>query len=323
MGSSIRNRINELKKINGYSTDADVIYAIYYFKKERGEIKKIKDFEYVDKNKGSFSQCCNGRRKFKPEDYLAIEYVLNTSMAYILEGKGEISKDFKPTGIRYAAYTDTIGNYEELIREDIINSSDEYNKMLIDYMIEYKSKNGFVYFAERNMLPLSGTGGYNYDSNCMHYSDNKKLLIAICELLPINLLINYFDGFLNYIDIMRSQIDERNNTSFTDGVIEKAIERADLRETFASYRKINLDSFNNVRLTNGKTLGEGLFVNYGLIAMIKYALNHNVNDDIRAELLNSAIKVNKESFAFVSTFAEEELKIDNYGFITNQYERIY
>ena len=69
MNTDIRKRIDELKEINGFETDADVIYAIYYFKKARGEIGKIKDFEYVDKNKGSFSSCCSGRRKFKLEDY--------------------------------------------------------------------------------------------------------------------------------------------------------------------------------------------------------------------------------------------------------------
>ena len=326
MNTDIRKRIDELKKINGFETDADIIYAIYYFKKARGETGKIKDFEFVENNKGSYSQCFSGRRKFKEEDYLAIEYVLNTSMAFILEGKGEISKDFKPSGIRYAAFTDTIGNYEELIREEIINSSDEYNKMLIDYMIEYKSKNGFIYFAERNMLPLSCTGGYNFDSNCLNYfpNDNKKLLIVLCELLPLDLLIKYFDGFLNYQDIVYSQIDERQNTSFTDEVIAKAIEREDLRKALTTCRKINLDAYNRgIRLGDEKTLGEGLFANYGLSVMMKYVLNHDVDDSVRLELLEGAIKVNRESFEFASTFAEEELKIDKYGYITNQYGRIY
>ena len=327
MDTDIRKRIETLKELNGFRTDAEVIGAIFRFKRSRKEkMGKINEFEYIEKNKGSFSQCCSGSRKFKPEDYLAIEYVLNTSMAYILEGKGEISKEFKPSGIRYAAFTDTIGNYEELIREEIINSSDEYNKMLLDYMIDYKSKNGFVYFAERNMLPLSSTGGHNFDSNCLHYlpHDNKRLLIALCELLPIDLLIKYFDGFLDYQDIVYSQIDERQNTSFTDEVIAKAIEREDLRKALIACRKINLDSYNRgIRLGEGKSFGEGLFVNYGLTVMIKYALSHDIDDEIRVELLEGAIKVNKESFEFASTFAEEELKIDKYGYITNQYGHVY
>ncbi len=326
MDNNIRKRIDELKAKNGFKTDSDIIGAIFRFKKNRGQIGKIKEFEYIDKNKGSFSQYFNGHRDFKPEDYLAIEYVLNTSMAYIIEGRGEISNDFKPSGIRYAAFTDTQGNYEELMRDDIVNSSDEYNKMLIDYMIEYKSKNGFIYFAERNLLPLTSTGGANYEADCLHFypKDNKKLLKVLCESLPINLLIKYFNGFPNYQDIVYSQIDDEHNTSFTDDVIADAIKRSDLRNELIVCKKINLDSFNRgVKLSNGKSLGEGLFVNYFLTIMIKYVLNHDIDNEIRLELLNNALKVNKSSFDFVSSFAEEELKIDKHGYITDMYGNIY
>lgn len=326
MDKNIRERIDELKEINGFKTDSEIISAIFQFKKARGQTGRAKEFEYVDKNKGSFSQCFSGQRDFKLEDYLAIEYVLNTSMAYIIEGKGEVSKDFKPKGIRYAAFTDTIGNYEDLMREDCINSSDEYNKMLIDYMIEYKSKNGFIYFAERDLLPLTSTGGSSFGLDCLHYypKDNKRLLKILCEVLPIELLIKYFDGFLNYQDIVYLQIDDKHNTSFTDDVMAEAIKRVDLRAELTNCRKINLDSYNRgIKLGNGKSFGEGLFVNYGLTVMIKYALNHDVDDEIRLELLNNAIKVNKESFDSASTFAEEELKIDKYGYITNRSGHIY
>ena len=326
MGESIRERINELKKMNGFETDSEVINAIFQFKKTRGQAGRSKDFEYNEKNKGSFSQCFNGKRNFKPEDYLAIEYVLNTSMAYIIEGKGEVSKDFKPSGIRYAAFTDTQGNYEELMREDIVNSSDEYNKTLIDYMIEYESKNGFKYFAERDLLPLGKTGGYSHKVNCLSCdsNDRKKLLQVLCKVLPINLLIKYFDGFLDHNDIIFSNIDVNQNTSFTDEVIGEVIKREDFRNALINTKIINLDAYNKgVIRKNGESFGDGLFVNYFLTAMIKYALNHDIDDDIRSELINDALRINEESFKFVSSFAEEELIIDKYGFITNKFTSVY
>ena len=320
MDTDIRKRIDILKELNGFKTDSDVISAIFYFKKARGETGKVKEFEYLDNNKGSFSQCCRGQRQFKPEDYLAIEYVLNTSMAYIIEGKGEISEGFKPSGIRYAAFTDTIGNYESLIQEEIINSSDEYNKMLIDYMIEYKSKNGFIYFAERDLLPLNATGGFNYSPNCLHVSrdDNANILKILCEVLPVKLLAKYFNGFFQYGERPYSEINEYTNTSFSDEVMASAIKREDLQKELAVSKRINLDSLNKgVRRNGGESLGEGLFINYALTAMIKYALNHDVEDSVREELLESAIRANKESFESISAFQEDELKIDEFGYITN------
>ena len=213
MDKNIRNRINELEKIAKIETDAELINQIYQFKKRRGEIGKIPEHIYRENNKGTFSKCFNGERKFRFEDYLAIEYVLNTSMAYIIEGKGEAPENFELKGIRYAAYTDTIGNYEKLMLDNVLNESDEYNKMLIDYMIEYKSKNGFKYFAERDLLPLGKTGGYNRSLNCLYCSgtDRKKLLKVLCELLPANLLIQYFDGFLDYNEIACSTTPSRRH----------------------------------------------------------------------------------------------------------------
>ena len=325
MNNNIRKRIDELKEKNGFKNDSEIISAIFQFKKKRGRTGKTKEFEFIEKNKGSYSRCFNGLRNFKLDDYLAVEYVLNTSMAYIIEGKGEISKDFQPCGIRYAAYTDTPGNYEKLMEEDIVNCSDEYNKMLIDYMIEQESKNGFIYFAERDYLPLTNTGGKSFDFNCLHYSgDNKKLLIILCKLLPVNLLKKYFDGFLNYQDIYSLRIDDSFNTSFTDDVIGSAIKRDDLRTELCNYKKMNLDTYNRViRFGSKKSFGEGLFVNYSLTVMLKYALTHDIEDEIRIDLLDKSIKVNKTVLDFSSTFSEEELKIDKYGFITNKFSQIY
>ena len=326
MDTDIRKRIELLKELNGFKTDAEIIGAIFRHKRMRKEIGKINEFDYIEKNKGSFSACCSGQRKFKPEDYLAIEYALNTSMAYIIEGRGEISEGFKPSGIRYAACTDTIGNYETLIQEDIINNSDEYDKTLIDYMIEYKSKNGFAYFSERDLLPLNATGGFSYSSNCLRISrdDNTNILKILCEVLPVKLLIKYFNGFFQYGERPYSEINEHTNTSFSDEVMASAIKREDLRKELAVSKRINLDSLNKgVRRNSVESLGEGLFINYALTAMIKYALNHDVENSVREELLESAIRANKESFESILAFQEDELKIDEYGYITDIYGRAY
>ena len=325
MENSIRKRIDKLKELNGFENDNDIIREIFYFKKSRGEIGKIQDFKFIENNKGTYSKYFNGTRKIKMEDYLAIEYVLNTSMAYVIEGKGEIPDTFQPKGIRYAAFSDTIGNYEELMHDNIANSSDEYNKTLIDYMIEFKSKNGFEFFAERDLIPLSSTGGYKLTSDCLslHYSDNARLLRVLCEILPIHLLTKYFDGF-DHRELVFFGINETQNTSFSDDVISIAITRADLRKELAKCKTINLDEFNKgIRRLDGKSFGEGVFVNYGLTIMIKYALMHDVDDEIRTELLESAVRVNEEVFKYVSTFNDDELIIDKTGYLTGQYNRVY
>lgn len=325
MNESIRKRIDVLKEKCGYETDTEIIRAIFNYKREHGTTGKVKDFEYIEKNKGSFSQAFKGERDFKIEDYLAIESVLNTSMAYIIEGKGEISDSFKLCGIRYAAYTDTVGNYDELFRDDIVNSSDEYNKMLIDYMIEFKSKNGFIYFAKKNLLPLDACGGKSFSSNCLHYyrSDNTPLLKTLCEVLPVDLLMKYFDGFFHFREIEYIDIDGEHYTSFTDEVLSEAIKRSDLRNALVRTKTRNIDQFNKgVKRINGEMFGEGVFVNFGLTMMLRYALSHRVDDEIREELLEESLKANKKCFEWNYKFIDDELKINKYGFITNRYGSI-
>jgi|GEM_PF-1616754 len=327
MSLDIKKRIELLKEKCGFETDKDLIIEIYLNKENRGQSTGMRNAsEYFDKKKGYFSHCFKGEREFKEEDYLAIESVLNTSMAYILEGKGEIPEDFELYGIRYAAFTDAPGNYEELIRGGILNSSDEYNKTLLDYMIEYKSKNGFAYFAKRNMLPINSTGGIDYNPDSLYNGNNNNaiLLKVLCEVLPIDLLLRYFDGFLVGPNLYSLTIDANQNTSFTDEVIGEAIKRADLRERLETIKAIKISDANNwYRLDNEESLGNGLFVNYGLTKMIHYSLKHNVGEEIRIELLEKALELNFRLFSFVSTFEEERLKINANGYITDRHGNMF
>ncbi len=324
MDNSVRQRIDSLKKINNIESDNDLIIKIYKYK--RKYTKNIKDdlSDYVSKNKGSFSKMFNGTREFRPEDYLAIEFALNTSMAYIIDGKGEVPNSFKPSGIRYAAFTDTIGNYKDL-SEDLLNSSDEYNKTLLDYMIQYKSKNGFEYFAKLDLLPIAKNHENTYKPNQLacYGIEKPTILKTMCELLPVDLLIPYFTCFVHSLDINAFEHNRYQSPDFTDEVISEAIKREDLRKEVFKTKIIDLNEFNKylVRI-NSKPLGKGLFVNYIVTIMIKYALTHEVDDSIREELLENSIKINKESLNHAAVFEEDELKIDKYGFITDKHEDV-
>lgn len=324
MENDVRKRIDLLKNKNKIKSDNDLLVEIYKYKKKHGKNLKQDLSDFIDKNKGSYSKMFNGKREFKEDDYLAIEYVLNTSMAYIIEGKGEMPNSFKLKGIRYAAYTDTIGNYKDL-EENILNSSDEYNMTLLDYMMENKSKTGFKYFAELDLLPITRDQGNTYKPNQLTcYSTEKSLILkTMCELLPVDLLAPYFNCFVHSLDIYTAEQNRYQNPNLTDEVIAEAIKRDDLRKELTKTKIIDLNDFNkHVIRINGKPLGKGLFVNYIMTIMLRYALTHEVDDSIREELLENSIKINKESLNHAAAFVEDELKIDKYGFITDKHENV-
>lgn len=322
MDNSVRQRIDSLKKLNNIESDNDLIIEIYKYKKKYTKNIKNDLSDYVSKNKGSFSKMFNGTREFRPEDYLAIEFALNTSMAYIIDGKGEVPNSFIPSGIRYAAFTDTIGNYKDL-SENLLNSSDEYNKTLLDYMIQYKSKNGFEYFAKLDLLPIAKNHENTYKPNQLvcYGIEKPTILKTMCELLSVDLLIPYFTCFVHTLDIYTFEHNSFQNPDFTDEVISEAIKREDLRKEIFKTKIIDLNEFNKhlVRI-NSKPLGKGLFVNYIVTIMIKYALTHKIDSSVREELLENSIKLNKDSLNHAAAFEVDELKIDKYGYITDKHE---
>ena len=89
--SGIRERLEKLRKSKGIKSNSDLLRMMYKDLRLEGKIDYQDPEEFVRKTKGSFSQMidqANGR-SFNQDFYLPLEKILDTSMVYLLEGRGE------------------------------------------------------------------------------------------------------------------------------------------------------------------------------------------------------------------------------------------
>ena len=99
-------------------------------------------------------------------------------------------------GFRYYAYKDEPELYDELDRSytcdgsDVFNNSDEYNRFLLDYLIEYKSYNGLRHLVEKHNFRLCPM------NDRMYQTDNCSMVFSSLPIQIAKFVIDSNDGEL-------------------------------------------------------------------------------------------------------------------------------
>lgn len=170
MSETRKDRIEERIRQAGYSNTSD------FLRKMVAEAKVSSNpYEYYQKNKGNYNRAIQGERTFKEEEIVAIEKLLSTSFYDLLSGE---AKTFIPKGIRFAAYRDDpvlLGNGKDA--DGLVREFDEYDRTLLDYILEFKSKNLFSYIVKNHYLQMSlDLGGYTYCGFSVQSSSNRRIV---------------------------------------------------------------------------------------------------------------------------------------------------
>lgn len=323
--NSIRDRLEELKRNHGIKTDSDLLRRIYEDLRREEKRKYNSQDEFVKKTKGSFSQMIdqiNGRN-FNQEFYLPLEKILETSMAYLLEGQGEATPaNYQDRGIKYAAATDTIGNYERLIEEDVYFEEDEYRWTLLDYILENNSKNGLEFVAKRGELPLTKYGCVDYSLSTFQLNqDHRDMLVEkMTELCLTESIVKYFNGYYFVENGMNPRTIEDETTNEIMNHLAIAMKRKDVREKLSEYKKIPLAKANpGIRDKSGNPLGDTAFVDMMFNLMLEYVFSttFEASEDIKIELLEKAYQLNEEVMPVILSLPFESYTIGRYGYVYN------
>lgn len=321
--SNVRDRLEELKKGKGIKTDSDLLRLIYPFLKQEGKVKYDDAETFVSKTKGSFSQMVEGKsgRKFDQDFYLPLEKVLDTSMAYLLEGRNAPLINEGQRGLRYAAKTDTLGNYEKLIEEGVYNETDEYHWSLLDYMVKFRSRVGLEFFAERDELPFGPLGiakpknGIGLTANQYEYEEVLDCFISICSPKSV---LKYFDGYYyanNRFGV--AQIDKYDVETVTS-FVPKLLAREDIWTLLSDYRESPISEVNPFLEGEGNGSGEtAAFVNFFLVLMLDYSFSHDSfgKEEMKLRLLDKAIEANKAVMDKMLQLPYNDYRIEEYGFV--------
>ena len=323
--SSIRDRLEQLKAkakkpIKG---DSELLRKIHPYLLRAGETEFTDPEEFVRKTKGSFSQMVDQKngRVFSTKFYLPLEIVLNTSMAYLLEGRGEPAPLTNDRGLRYTAMTDTFGNYEKLVEEGVYLEQDEYQWTLLDYMLEFNAKNGLEFFSQRDELPLDDLGLWkgDYSTLNMYQHDQTDLLDAVLGLCEVNTAIKYLNGYhfveapLNHQDLSEEAlVDVFHNVQF-------AMRREEVRRALCDYKIVPLKTANPHLLSaGGQPLGKTAFTNIFLPMMLQWAISgpfQVIEENGQIELFDKAFEINEAVMPIILSLPYSHYRVGDYGYV--------
>lgn len=323
--SGIRERLEKLRKSKGIKSNSDLLRMMYKDLRLEGKIDYQDPEEFVRKTKGSFSQMidqANGR-SFNQDFYLPLEKILDTSMVYLLEGRGEpMPENYQDRGIKYAAATDNEGNYKRLIEEDVYLEEDEYRWTLLDYILENNSKNGLEFVAKRGELPLTEYGCA--DPSCpglqMNQHGAEELIEAMTKLCSPESIVKYFNGYYFVENGRNPQTIQDEETNEIMNHLAIVMERKDVREKLSDYKRILLSKANpGIRDKFGNPLGNTAFVNMMFNLMLEYVFSTTakISEDIQIELLDKAYQLNEQVMPLILSLPFESYTIGRYGYIYN------
>lgn len=263
--------------------------------------------------KGNFSKMISGSRPF-PENYIVIiEQVLNTTISYIRTGKHNgISNTFVNKGIRYAAYLDEFFEYnilnEQGANSDPLRSFDEFDKTILDYIIEYKAINGLRYLINNKYIYLNYDGKTISGISAITNNILKEVLKIIYENDDLELFnklcINNFNNIKYFNEQSKVFLDD-----------ELVIALFNTKKIFKSLLTTNK---NTLSIVNGgfQTIipdSNVYFYNPLVLKMFEYGFN-NYDDNWEKvdDILDFAIKHNKEVI-YNSEITFELIKISTDG----------
>ncbi len=279
--------------------------------------------EYYRKNKGNFSAAKNNNRSFKAEEIICLEEILRVPFVSLIEGYTNDKLEFIPDGIKYVAYIDKIEEYERLFRQNtegisILFKYDEFDKNIIDYIMEYDSINGLCFLIREGLIQLDlMTQQIVFNQGLLIRSDfklelSKKIIRLLvdntkCEefniLFPTEALIRKltrytFDVF-NKDDIIKILL---SNIGFLNGLFEK-IEKIDLN-------KINLGLLSKEK---------SYFINPLLTVLLNYSLKYySEYEEVAKYLLDKAIFLNQKVIKYFKMDKRDKLthvKLESNGLL--------
>lgn len=257
-------------------------------------------YEYYKSNRGNLTKALLGERGFKENEIVAIEDLLGQSFRDILNYKNDF---FVPKGIRYMAFSDNLN----LIDEEIISKWDEFDKNILDYVLEYNSKNIFRYLIEKNHLQLNyQMNGFTLFGGFVNAS-TRRIIEMLYEMNDIKLFNTLFP-----INILIENFYHNNYGIFSSDFFSSLIEQ---RTLINMMLKQEYEIKINDIITSAPADIKGVFIHPLLTILISEHLVLFKNDDeYLREVITKAIKLNEKIFKKTKDYYTE-YNLTNQGFI--------
>ncbi len=307
MNNHKRLDIDDLMRMNGIESQQRLLMEILR------EIGFKDPYPELEKQKGNFSKMLSGERPLRADFVAPMEKLLHTSLYEIVSGN-KVSMKFQNKGIRYAAFTDNISEYEQLSKEDALKNFDEYDQSALDYIFSYHAINGLRFIAKEDKLQLDFNG---------RYMTGEVTLSGDLKMAPLNVLDLVCEkGDAELFNSIFAPFTRMGTSGGQKGMLaEESSMRMILRSEnvfkgLLANQEIKLNVV-NYGLVNDKDAG--FFVNPLLFDLANFALQREKEFPSQVkEILEYGIEANNQSKSFVEEhFGDVDgLKVSEEGLIT-------
>ena len=248
-------------------------------------------YEHYEKNKGNYSKALSGERSFKEKEIIAMEELLSTSFLDLLTNE---HKMFVNKGIRYLGYTDDLERAKSVdsnLLEEL--KYDEYDKTLLDYVLEYKAKKIFRFLIEEDILKaFANYTSFTFFNGSITTGDNNKIIEK--EIIKFLFELNdksVLDKLFKNNELYKLPIDTKGSL-FNFDFFEELLKHEDLVISLIN-EDPQLYSFEETNIRSTDSERKGIYVNRLIgILLSDYITLFKDNEKPLIKILNKAIQAN-------------------------------
>ena len=273
-------------------------------------------YEHYEKNKGNYSKALSGERSFKEKEIIAMEELLSTSFLDLLTNE---HKMFVNKGIRYLGYTDDLERAKSVdsnLLEEL--KYDEYDKTLLDYVLEYKAKKIFRFLIEEDILKaFANYTSFTFFNGSITTGDNNKIIEK--EIIKFLFELNdksVLDKLFKNNELYKLPIDTKGSL-FNFDFFEELLKHEDLVISLIN-EDPQIYSFKETNTRSTDSERKGIYVNRLIgILLSDYITLFKDNEKLLIKILNKAIQVNELVINYIN---ENKLVVSDFtkeGFIKN------
>ena len=311
---TLKEKIDRLNKKVGIKTYTELLRKIYSI------LKCENIYEKVKKEKSNFTQMLEGNRSLNKEYYIPLEQIYHVPIIDILYGDLEPNISFRNCGLRYTASTNNYDEFDRLGNEfytensHVIFNSDEYNKSIFDYIVEYEATEGLRYLLDkfgikydlvRNLINSKNNLCYCFDETTIKIF---KMLLERDE----SIFTEIFDSY----DLLLGYNDERSvykNSDYMEMILRSSV----IFDSLFTVKEFLLSTINYGLQNHDNDVS--LFVNPLLNILLAVAMEKpDIYKDQIERIIDFAITKNEEVVDFIiSHFNNLDIgyKINEKGYV--------
>lgn len=273
-------------------------------------------YEHYEKNKGNYSKALSGERSFKEKEIIAMEELLSTSFSDLVTNE---HKMFLNRGMRYLAFTDNL-ELGKSVDSNLLEKLkyDEYDKTLLDYVLEYKAKKIFRFLIEEDKLKASSYyTSFTFFNGSITTGDNNKIIEK--EIIKFVFELNdksILDKLFKNNELYKLIIDTKG-TLFNLDFFEELLKHEDLVLSLIN-EDPQIYSFKETNIRSTDSERKGIYVNRLIgILLSDYITLFKDNEKLLIKILNKAVQVNELVIKYLN---ENKLVVSDFtreGFIKN------